>query len=85
MDATLPTPPVPRIPGHAPASHGTTPVAAGAPTVPAPRRFWMATGAAHRSGPGCSCGCVLDSQTGRCIEPWNPPGEGNDLGPVFLG
>lgn len=41
-------------------------------------------GALHRPGPGCPCGCAFDSQTRRCIEPWNPP-RANDLGPLFIG
>lgn len=40
---------------------------------------------AHRPDPGCSCGCTFDALTHRCIEPWNPPAGGNDLGPLFFG
>ena len=44
-----------------------------------------AHGLAHRPGPGCPCGCTFDSLTHRCIEPWNPPADGNDLGPLYFG
>lgn len=39
----------------------------------------------HRPGPGCPCGCTYDNQTHRCIEPWFPPSDGNDLGQLYIG
>lgn len=60
----------------------TTPQPLVNPCASRPRN---ARGLVHRPGPGCPCGCTFDSQTRRCIEPWNPPADGNDLGPLFFG
>lgn len=59
--------------------------AADPPVEPGTGRRRNARGSGHRPGPGCPCGCTFDSQRRRCIEPWNPPADGNDLGPLYFG
>lgn len=60
-------------------------VAADASTEPSGDRHPHGRGLPHRSGSGCPCGCTFDGLTRRCIEPWRPPDDGNDLGHLYFG
>ena len=66
-------------------SHPVSVMATEPSTSPGTRPPGNARPLAHRPGPGCPCGCTFDALTHRCIEPWNPPADGNDLGPLFFG